>query len=104
MENFYECHKVITLPSLRKGDKVWIPEFETSGTVMEETHPRSYRVHSGGIRDLISLPNESDPQDKPTPDNAETQSRESDGGVTRSGRVSKPPDRLVTVSNNCDRI
>ena len=105
-ENFDKRHKVVTLPSLKKGDEVWIPEFETSGTVVEETHPRSYRVQTprGALRrnrrDLISLPNEGEPQDKRTPENTEPQSRESDGRVTRSGRVSKPPDGLMTISNN----
>ena len=84
-ENFDKCHKVVTLPSLRKGDEVWIPKFETSGTVMEETHPRSYQVQTprGALRrnhrDLISLPNEGDSQDEQTPKNTEPQSRESDG-------------------------
>ena len=106
-KNFDKRHKVVTLPSLRKGDEVWIPEFETSGTVMEETHPRSYRVQTprGALRrnrrDLISLPNDGDSQDEQTTENIEPQvRRESDGRVTRSGRVSKPPDRLMTVSNN----
>ena len=77
-ENFDKRHKVVKLLSLRKGDEVWIPEFETSGIVMEETYPRSYRVQTprGALRsnrrDLISLPNEGDPQDKRAPENAET--------------------------------
>ena len=37
-ENFDKRHKAIPLPSLQKGDEVWIPEFETSGTVIEETY------------------------------------------------------------------
>ena len=98
---------MVTLPSLKKGDEVWILEFETSGTVMEETHPRSYRVQTprGALRrnrrDLIPLPNTGDSQDEQTPENTESRSQlESDGRVTRSGRVSKPPDRLMTVSNS----
>ena len=106
-ENFDKHHKVVTLPSLKKVDEVWIPEFETSGTVMGETHPRSYRVQTprGALRrncrDLISLPNTGDSQDEQTSENTESRSqRESDGRVIRSGRVSKAPDRLMTVSNN----
>ena len=69
-ENFDKRHKVITLPTLKKGDEVWILEFETFGTVIEETHPRSYRVQTarGALRrnrrDLISLPNSQDKQPK----------------------------------------
>ena len=69
-ENFDRRHKVIPLPSLQRGDEVWIPEFETSGTVIEETYPRSYRVQtSRGVlwrnrRDLVSLPKEGEPQDE----------------------------------------
>ena len=71
--------------------------------MIEETHPRSYQVQTprGALRrnrrDLISLPNEADSQ---ATENTESRSqRESDGRVTRSGRVTKPPDRLMTVSD-----
>ena len=93
-ENFDKRHKVITLPSLEKRDEVWIPEFETSGTVIEETHPRSYRVQTPqsvlrrNRRDLVSLPNEGDSQDEQMIENTKPQSqRESDVQVTWSGRV-----------------
>ena len=67
-ENFDRRHKAIPLPSLQKDGKVWIPEFKTSGTVIEETrYPRSYRVQTPtGVlrrnrRDLVSLPKDSEP-------------------------------------------
>ena len=108
-KNFDRRHQVVSLPTLQTGDKVWVPEFETSGTVIEETHPRSYRVQlPTGIlrrnrRHLISLPEgDESPPEQPIED-AESQSTRESGNntetevTTRSGRVSKPPDRLMTV-------
>ena len=107
--NFDKRHGVVTLPSLQSGDKVWIPEFETSGTVIEETHPRSYRVQTekGVLRrnrkDLISLPEGGESPEEQTTENIEPQSLRGSNTsntqiTTRSGRVSRAPERLMSVS------
>ena len=109
-ENFDRRHKAIPLPSLQKDGKVWIPAFETSGTVIEETqYPRSYRVQTPtGVlqrnrRDLVSLPRDSEPQEEQTTQNNESQSQTEFDDNTRvttcSGPVTKPPERLMTVSS-----
>ena len=92
---------------------MWIPENKSNGTIIEQSHPRSYtvRVQNGTIRrnrrDLIVLP---DPQESDSteelnteresqeqaPNNSEPDTAPTENGTrkTRSGRVSKPPVRL----------
>ena len=111
--NFDSRHKVKDLQPLQPGDTVWIPESKSEGTIVEQSDPRSYtvRVQNGTIRrnrrDLIVLP---DPQESVSPEeqnsdgngqeqiqndrNSDATSTETETRKTRSGRVSKPPERL----------
>ena len=101
------------LQPLQPGDTVWIPENKSEGTIVEQSDPRSYtmRVQNGTIRrnrrDLIVLP---DPRESVSPEeqnsdgngqeqtqddrNTDTTSSETGTRKTRSGRTSKPPERL----------
>ena len=96
--------------NLKPGDTVWIPEHEAGGTVVRESNTRSYVVQTDNgtfrrnRRDLILMPNEaksqSSNQESPV-EPKESQAMNEDGGVkTRSGRVSRPPDRLYVKSDN----
>ena len=110
--NFDKRHGVKNLKPLSPGDTVWIPEHEAGGTVVRESNTRSYVVQTDNgtfrrnRRDLILMPNEaksqsSDPESPVEP--KESQAMNEDGGVkTRSGRVSRPPDRLYAKSDNKD--
>ena len=117
-KNFNHHHRAVDLKPLQAGDNVWIPDTSSEGTVVTETNPRSYVVQTpDGIyrrnrRHLLLLPQpvtndtntggntqvnptESAPSTdtKDVPDTAEI---DADHSVvrTRSGRISKPPDRL----------
>ena len=110
--NFNKRHRARQLEPLQTGDRVWIPEFQQQATVLHEVAPRSYLVQTprGRIRrnrqQLTYLsPTENTPSDNnpltdlviPTiPRIPENTSHCVPPGVTitRSGRVSKPPDRL----------
>ena len=111
--NFDSRHKAKDLQPLQPGDTVWIPESKSEGTIVEQSDPRSYtvRVQNGTIwrnwRDLIVLP---DPQELVSPEeqnsegngqeqtqedrNSDATTTETGTRKTRSGRVSKPPERL----------
>ena len=111
--NFDSRHKVKDLQPLQPGDTVWIPESKSEGTIVEQSDPRSYtvRVQNGTIRrnrrDLIVLPDSQEsvsPQEQNSDGNGHVQiqdnrnsdatSTETGTRKTRSGRVSKPPERL----------
>ena len=76
--------------------------------IKETRYPRSYRVQTPtGVlrrnrRDSVSLPRDSEPQEEQTTQSNESQSQtEFDDNTrvtTHSGRVTKPPERLMTVS------
>ncbi len=111
--NFDHHHRATDLKPLQAGGHVWIPDKQAEGTVVEETNPRSYVVktpsgtYRRNRRHLIPLPQ---PQpgaddaehessvassDSEAPKQIENDNSETDGSVrTRSGRVSKPPERL----------
>ena len=43
-ENFDRHHGARTLPTLSPGDKVWVPDQEAEGRVIEEVMPQSFEV------------------------------------------------------------
>ena len=45
-KNFDKRHRARELPQLEPGDTVWIPDRDSSGTVVEETSPRSHIVET----------------------------------------------------------
>ena len=100
---FNKRHRTCQLKPLKTGDQVWIPELHQQATVLHEVAPRSYLIQTprGRIRrnrqhltfldttentvsrSATSL--DDSPQREPTPLGAT---------ITRSGRMSRPPDRL----------
>ena len=108
--NFDKRHGARNLKLLRPGEMVWIPEREAGETVEKESSIRSYMVQTeDGMfrrnrRDLILMPNTAEAQPSANTENrradqsdqhqVESPSR-TDDTKTRSGRVSKPPDRLM---------
>ena len=107
MRNFDKRHGTRELSPLQQGNTVWIPDRHSSAMVTEETAPRSYIVDIGdgtfrrNRRHLLNSPqnNISDQPDQHT--NHDCQNAISDHNPTndqeirtRSGRVSRPPQRL----------
>ena len=120
---FNTRHRTRKLPPLQQGDAVWIPQFQRNATVLSQVAPRSYTVQTptGRVRrnrrDLILLP-ETTPTVNPPTGNSPTVNSPLDvdinvspenstpspttpesptvprATVTRSGRISRPPDRL----------
>ena len=89
-------HNARQLRPLQTGEQVYIPDNSSNGTVIDEPSPRSYNVQtSGGIyrrnrRHLLPLPTESvTPEDNVTPENLPPNTCR-----TKSGRISRPPERL----------
>lgn len=112
-EHFDIRHRVRNLDPLLPGDLVWIPDHNTSGTVVQSTATRSYQVSTptGSIRrnrrHLTLLPEQDPPtqehsQEDNTPQETSTGLADNPGDgvtITRSGRVSVPPTRLDPSSN-----
>ena len=108
--NFDSRHKAAPLQPLNLGDIVWIPEDESEGIVVEETSPRSYTVQRQNrtlrrnCRDLIlrvpSLMNRANHQIRTVQSRIRRNQFQDpvSNVVTRSGRVSKPPDRFVYLN------
>ena len=106
--NFDNRHNARELKPLSPGDTVWIPERETSGTVVrQESSPRSYMVQEegGGMlqrnrRDLIltqrSFETEQSVDTEDSPGENDQNLNDDENQVqTRSGRVSKPPQKYM---------
>ena len=93
--NFDQRHRARDLPRLEPGDAVWVPDRDSSGTVVEETAPRSHIVETtaGSYRrnrqHLIRLPESEETQVENSADPTEQEQP----SRARSSRVSKPPDR-----------
>ena len=112
-ELFDSRHRVQSLDPLLPGDSVWIPDHNSSGTVVEATATRSYEIFTptGTIRrnrrQLTLLPDQNPqnpdiPETEPTPQECSSESACVPGEgvtVTRSGRVSVPLSRLDPSSN-----
>ena len=97
-KNFNKYHRASPLKLLKSGDLVYIPDNERQGTIIEESSTRSYTVQTPegtyrrNRRHLVPLPT--------TENNTEAEANDPpdilpDGvSRTRSGRISKPPNRL----------
>ena len=116
-KTFDSRHKAQSLHPLSPGESVWLPDQGTDGKVIEESGPRSYTVQTPdgkyrrNRRHIISLPIESDPRQNPLtissdvlPDvpiqpsstNKSVSKQPITNGIRlKSGRISKPPDRLI---------
>ena len=116
-KTFDSRHKAQSLHPLSPGESVWLPDQGTDGKVIEESGPRSYTVQTPdgqyrrNRRHIISLPIESDPRQNPPttssdvlPDvpiqpsstNKSVSKQPITNGIRlKSGRISKPPDRLT---------
>ena len=97
-KNFNKYHRASPLKVLKSGDLVYIPDNERQGTIIEESSTRSYTVQTPegtyrrNRRHLVPLPtteNDTEAEANDPPDILP------DGvSRTRSGRISKPPNRL----------
>ena len=110
--NFNHRHKAKVLEPLLPGETVWIPDRNTTGTVTKETAVRSYEVQTEGGRyrrnrqQIISLPTQPNSTSADTTnantgsksDHNESHDNQQDSEYihTQSGRVSKPPTRLIS--------
>ena len=94
-QNYNRRHKAQELPQLESGDTVWIPDRDSSGTVVEEASPHSHIVdtpdgsYCRNWRHLVRMPS-------PEPSRNPEQSGPAEGRITRSssGRLPQPPSRL----------
>ena len=97
-KNFNSHHRASPLKSLKSGNLVYIPDNAREGTVVEESSPRSYIVQTPegtyrrNRRHLVPLPNASNSEN--TNNVLDTPDRLPGVLRTRSGRISKPPDKL----------
>ena len=112
--NFDRRHGVHELPRLLPKQYVWIKDRQAGGAVVEQTDPRSYKVKGldgefrRNRRHLVSHPPEEtrsaevDPEDEsatqsPGDDSFTQPNSETDNSsrvCTRSGRISRPPERF----------
>ena len=112
--NFDRRHGVHELPRLLPEQYVWIKDRQAGGAVVERTDPRSYKVKGldgefrRNRRHLVSYPPEEtrsaevDPEDEsakqsPGDDPFMQPNSETDNSsrvCTRSGRISRPPERF----------
>ena len=103
--NFNSHHRAKDLPPLEKGQMVWIRDSDEQAVVTDELPHRSYLVQTQhntyrrNRRDLIAIPNSECTRNTTTlTPSTEEQTDGSDSNVvvrTRSGRISKRPDRLI---------
>ena len=108
----YNCrHRARNLEPLLPGETVWLPDRESSGTVVEESSSWSYTVQTPNgqfqrnCRHIIAtlsnstseLPPSAEtiPTNNDLPTNSNNQ-QDSTHTRTRSGRMSKPPDRFIS--------
>ncbi|KAK2558287.1 hypothetical protein P5673_019409 [Acropora cervicornis] len=106
-ENYDSRHRVHDLPPLTAGDRVYLPQLKTNTSVQREygegvTSCQRLMVWCGGIKDLDSLPKElvtEVPQSSPQPGMKALAvapvPSDKENVTTRSGRVVRPPQRLV---------
>ena len=107
-KNFDKYHRARELPPLQPGETVWIPETQSSGTVVNQPQTRSYEVQTDrgtlrrNRRDLARIPEspespspQTENRPKETPVTGNPRSHGTDLTVTQSGCVSKPPQRLM---------
>ena len=102
--NFDIRHRANTLDPLSPGQQVWISGRRDSGVVIEQSQsPRSYIVATptGNVRrnrrHLTRIPDSENSDSRPeqTPQQEMFPTQSTTQLTTRSGRVSKPPNRLI---------
>ena len=108
-QNHDKRHRSKELPLLEPGDTVWVPDRDTSGTIVDETAPRSHIVETSdgsyrrNRRQLIRLETEQNKgpvseNEVPVPQNevpvSQNEARNSRETRSKTGHMSKPPDRL----------
>ena len=95
--NLNNRHNASPLKSLNSGDLVYIPDNDREGTVLKESSTRSYIVQTPdghfrrNRRSLIPLPSTCNYQESSA---TVSKNLQEDVTRTKSGRISKPPDRL----------
>ena len=94
--NFDRHHRARDLPQVHPGDVVWIPDRRASGTVIEETSPRSHIVSTAdgaqyrrNRQHFVQLPETETTQETDT----EIEPVEETQPPRTSNRISKQPDR-----------
>ena len=104
--NFDSHHNARSLDILLPGEQVWVADQRTNATVEQQAAPRSYLVSTprGTLRrnrrHLVRAPEtDTSPEEPPEPDPSNsiatpTNSGASGATTTRSGRVSRPPNRM----------
>ena len=101
---FDSRHATRKLDPLLPGEEVWVQDHNAPGKVVEPIAPRSYHVSipTGLIRrnrfHLRRIPNEGDTVVETQLNNLQPV-RDSDSVMTRSGRISKPPNRWSPGEN-----
>ena len=91
--NYNRYHGVREMPPLNPGQIVWMPDREEEAQVMQEAGTRSYEVQTSegtyrrNRRALVHLP-DSPSRVQPIEENM------TEPSVRRSGRESRPPNRL----------
>ena len=106
-KNFNNHHRARQLRSLQTGEQVYIPDNSSEGIVLEEPSPHSYVVQTPNgtyrrnRRHLLPLPSDNDSQSNTnisTEDN-DVESLPSNNCRTKSGCLSRPPERLNRCSS-----
>ena len=106
--NYNDHYRARELCPLFPGDRVWITDQQTEGTVVRSSTPRSYQVvtDSGTLRrncrhlnPLPETPVSDTSAEIEQSSSGDSNRSQSDTTVTRSGRVSKPPSRLLEDSH-----
>ena len=117
--NFNQHHGARDLEPLKTGNFVWVTDKKSEGTIVRETDPRSYLVQTShgtyrrNRRHLVLIPQSQNTscEDNAANENSNTSTENAgnkissdtqtstepqvDGGIrTRSGRISRPPQRL----------
>jgi len=102
--NYNDRHRARELSPLLPGDHVWITDQKTEGKIVQSSTPRSYQVatDTGTLRHnrrhLNPLPQATVSAEIEQPSSGEINRPQSNVTVTRSGRISKPPSRLLEDS------
>ena len=108
---FDSRHAVQDLDPLFPGDEVWIPDYKTTGNVVEPIAPRSYHVsiptgivrrNRAHLRRMPSSDRETATETTKPSNSANPQSSDLNNSitVTKSGHVSKPPKRWINESDS----
>jgi len=96
--NYDRGHRARELTPLEPGDTVWVPDRDSSGTIVEETSPHSHIVETPegsyrrNRRHLIRM-SPAGTNHETGADGPETEQQEERSLRSRSGRLPRPPER-----------